>query len=96
MENELNVVPVLSKKEIIAKQLLEIAEIKKKLESAESSAKYSRESRDEALSELSDVHEFLDGFDFVIPHTKKEGYNKNKLSTRLMSFFVKSSSAKVS
>lgn len=40
-----------------------------------------------------DVHEFLDGFDYVLPHTKKDGYNKNKLSTRLMSYFIKSNNA---
>ncbi len=79
-----------SKKEIIAKQLLEIDELKNKLASTESSLKYAQEARSNAEAELTDVHEFLDGFDWVLSHEKKNGYSKNKLSTRLMSYFVKS------
>lgn len=92
MENQVEVI-LPSKKELIAKQGLEITDLKKKIASLESNAKYLRESRDEAINELNDVHEFLDGFDYVLPHTKKDGYNKNKLSTRLMSYFIKSNNA---
>lgn len=78
-----------SKKEIITKLELEIIELNKKVSSLESSLKWSNESRDNATNELSDVHEFLDGFDYVLPHLKKDGYSRNKLATRLMSFFIK-------
>lgn len=90
MENQVEVI-VPSKKEIIVKQGLEITDLKKKIETLESNAKYLRQSRDDAINELNDVHEFLDGFDYVLPHTKKDGYTKNKLSTRLMSYFIKAS-----